>query len=234
MKTRTTPTHQPTGSRKGTATRKGRTADTSYLDPTGFTDPPDPSYSSVPEAFMLRSLAGTSILAARIYASLEMAQTAEEEAALLEKAWEVQEQQAELVDAHAALAEQLDAEIAAVNARMERLVQLHEQEISRLQARREHLDATVLRMQEQGLIGPVVQGNQRSIKISLNPASCEIIDEDKIPEDYWAIRVIPAKEERKPDKKKAIAAWKQGTHVPGVQILRRPKVTYKLTGGLDS
>tara|TARA_R110002167_G_scaffold229940_3_gene435161 strand:+ start:78 stop:581 length:504 start_codon:yes stop_codon:yes gene_type:complete len=53
----------------------------------------------------------------------------------------------------------------------------------------------------------------------MESASVEIIDENKIPEQYW-IEVIT----KKLDKKRMLAEMKRGTKIPGADIARNPYV----------
>jgi len=88
---------------------------------------------------MSQSLKGLSLLAAKIWRQLLQAQTLEEEVEILIQLWQVQDDRVAAIDAHAELADQIDAEIAAVKARMEHLVSIHAKELARLTRWRENL-----------------------------------------------------------------------------------------------
>ena len=53
----------------------------------------------------------------------------------------------------------------------------------------------------------------------MESASVNIIDENKIPEQYW-IEVVT----KKLDKKRMLAEMKRGTKIPGADIARNPYV----------
>ena len=59
-----------------------------------------------------------------------------------------------------------------------------------------------------------IEGKLLKVALQKSPPSCHVINEAEIPADF--IRIIP--EQREPDKKAIIDAWKQGTVVPGVEI----------------
>lgn len=186
------------------------------------------SKSKLPPSLMRQSLRGISILAAQTWRQLQMTETPEAETQVLEELWRLQEDQEAAIDAHAELADQLDAEIAAVQARMQYLIQLHMKELDRLTHWRAKLDDTILRLNESGLMGLEAPGHTRRIKIKFNPPSCEIEDETKIPEKFIVTRTIPEAVECKPDKKAIKAAWNQGIPIPGTRIDRKRKVIYEI------
>lgn len=177
------------------------------------------------QSIMLRSLKGISILAAQIWRRLQGAETPEQEDDILVQLWELQDNQEALIDAHAELADQIDAELAAVKARMELLIKIHVAELNRLTRWRNGLDRTVLQLNDAGLMGTEAAGQTRRIRIKLNPLSCEVLDLSQVPEDYITIKEIV---ERKPDKQAIKAAWSRGIPVPGTQVDRRRKVVYEI------
>ncbi len=184
-----------------------------------------PKRQAAPPSVMLQSLKGVSILAAQIWRRLQGAETPEQEDDILVQLWELQANQEALIDAHAELADQIDAELAAVRARMELLVKIHVAELERLTRWRNGLDRTVLQLNDAGLISTEAAGQTRRIRIKLNPPSCEVLDLSQVPEDYITVKEII---ERKPDKQAIKAAWSQGLPVPGTHVDRKRKVVYEL------
>ena len=180
---------------------------------------------TISPSIALRSLKDISILAAQTWWHLAEAETPEQETAVLEQLWLLQDSQEAAIDAHAELADQIDAELAAIKARMEHLVKIHVAEIDRLTRWRESLDRTVLQLNESGLLTSEVAGQQRRIRIKLNPPACEVLDMSQIPTEYITVKVV---EERRVDKAAVKEAWKQGIPVPGTQVERRRKVVYEL------
>lgn len=184
-----------------------------------------PQRSQLPISIMSQSLKGLSLLAAKIWRQLLQAQNQEEEVEILTQLWQVQDDRVAAIDAHAELADQIDAEIAAVKARMEHLVSIHTKELARLVRWRESLDATILRLNESGLVSSEAAGQSRRIRIRLNPPACEILNLNEVPPDYITVKVV---EERKPDKTKIKAAWSKGTPVPGTRVERKRRVIYEI------
>ncbi|PSB49239.1 hypothetical protein C7B80_03240 [Cyanosarcina cf. burmensis CCALA 770] len=174
---------------------------------------------------MSQSLKGLSLLAAKIWRHLLQAQTLEEEVEILNQLWQVQDDRVAAIDAHAELADQIDAEIAAVKARMEHLVSIHAKELARLTRWRESLDTTILHLNESGVVSSEVAGRSRRIRIKLNPPACEILNLNEVPPDYITVKVV---EERKPDKTKIKAAWSKGTPVPGTHVERKRRIVYEI------
>lgn len=181
--------------------------------------------SQLPVSIMSQSLKGLSILAAKIWKQLVQAESLEEEAEILTQLWEVQDNQEAAIDAHAELADQIDAEIFAVKARMEYLIAIHTKELERLTRWRESLDTTILHLNESGLVGTETEGQSRRIRIKLNPPSCEILNLDEVPAEYITVKVV---QERKPDKTKIKAAWSKGTPIPGTHVTRKRRVVYEI------
>ena len=184
-----------------------------------------PKRQTAPPSVMLQSLKGVSILAAQIWRRLQGAETPEQEDDILVRLWELQTNQEALIDAHAELADQIDAELAAVRARMELLVKIHVAELDRLTRWRNGLDRTILQLNDAGLISTEAAGQTCRIRIKLNPPSCEVLNLSLVPEDYITVKEII---ERKPDKQAIKAAWNQGIPVPGTHVDRKRKVVYEL------
>jgi hypothetical protein len=184
-----------------------------------------PKRSQLPISIVSQSLKGLSLLAAKIWKQLSRAESLEEEVEILTQLWQVQDDRVAAIDAHAELADQIDAEIAAVKARMEHLVSIHAKELARLTRWRESLDTTILHLNESGLVGSEVAGRSRRIRIKLNPPACEILNLNEVPPDYITVKVV---EERKPDKTKIKAAWSKGTPVPGTRVERKRRVVYEI------
>jgi len=179
----------------------------------------------IPQSVMLESLTSTSILAAQAFQRLGNAETPEDEATQLEWLWEVKANQEDLIDAHVELADQLDAEIAAVQARMDFLVQTHNVALNRLRRWRTALDHTVLKLNQSGFLGNEAIGNTRRICIKLNPPACEVTDMSQVPEPYAKTKLVPTEFV---DKAAVKAAWNKGIHVPGTEVTRARKVVYEL------
>jgi glycerol-3-phosphate O-acyltransferase len=78
------------------------------------------------------TLAQSSITAAQLWHQLESAESSEEIDQLLQSLWQTQETQELAVDADADLADQIDAEIAGITARMQYLIELHSRAINKL------------------------------------------------------------------------------------------------------
>jgi len=180
---------------------------------------------SIPSSIAIRSLKGISILAAQTWRYLTGAETPEQETEVLEQLWFLQDSQEAAIDAHAELVDQIDAELAAIKARMEHLVKVHVAELDRLTRWRENLDRTILQLNESGLITSEAVGQQRRIRIKLNPPACEVVDMRQVPTEYIKVKMV---EERRVDKAAVRDAWKQGIPVAGTQVERKRKVVYEL------
>lgn len=181
--------------------------------------------SRIPVSIALQSLQGVSHLAAQAWRHLTEADTSEQEAEELEFLWQMQDIQEEMIDAHAELADQIDAEIAAIIARLQHLQDVHQNELERLRRWRSHLDELALRLNQQGVLANIASGNRRSIAIKLNPPSCQVIDLDSVPDKFVIVQVV---EKRTVNKTAVKAAWKKGNSVPGTEIVRNQKVVYEL------
>lgn len=172
------------------------------------------------------TLANTSITASKLWTQLEQTQTPEEVEQLLTQLWQNQDNQELAVDAHADLVDQIEAEILAIQARMEHLVTLHQAAIQKLQSWRTRLDATVLRLNESGILHNEVVGKQRRILVKNNPPTCDIlVKPEQLPTEYQRVQtktLISA------NKKAITAAWKQGIPVQGTHVYHQRKVMYSL------
>ena len=102
----------------------------------------------------------------------------------MQSIWQNQENQELAVDIHADLADQIDAEIAAIKTRMQYLTELHSKAINKLQRWRERLDQTVLYYNECGVLTSEIIGKHRHITVKENPPSCYPIDPSQLPEPY--------------------------------------------------
>lgn len=174
----------------------------------------------------IQSLARTSIAAAELWHQLELAQTTEEIDILVQSIWHNQENQQLSIDAHAELANQIDAELTAIKARMQFLIELHQAAINKLEGWRERLDQTVLYFNEKGLLTEEMVGKQHRIAVKENPPTCEVlIDPTQLPEQY---RRVETKTLICADKKAITEAWKQGIPVDGTRVFRKRKVIYSL------
>jgi len=176
-----------------------------------------------------QSLAQTSLAAAQLWHQLESIETPEEIDQLLQSLWQTQESQELAVDTHADLADQIDAEIAAIKARMQYLIELHSTAINKLQGWRERLDKTVLYFNECGVLTSETIGKHRRIAVKENPPTCEVlVDASQLPEPY---RRTETKIVISADKKAIADAWKQGLPVDGTRVFRKRRVVYSLLKG---
>jgi hypothetical protein len=168
------------------------------------------------------SLARYSIQAVELWNQLETAETPEEEEAILKEIWENQTNQEIAADTQAELADQLDAEICAVKARLKHLVELHTEAIERLERWRNSLDKTLLQFHSMGVIPTEIVGRSRHIRLKENPPSCEVlINPCELPTEYRTEKLVVT-----PNKRKIVADWKQGIPVDGTRIERKLRVEY--------
>src|SRR4028118_1277259 len=168
------------------------------------------------------SLARYSIQAVELWNQLETAETPEEEEAILKEIWENQTNQEIAADTQAELADQLDAEICAVKARLKHLVELHNEAIERLERWRNSLDKTLLQFHSMGVIPTEIVGRSRHIRLKENPPSCEVlINPCELPTEYRTEKLVVT-----PNKRKIVADWKQGIPVDGTRIERKLRVEY--------
>ena len=129
------------------------------------------------------------------------------------------------IDAVADVAEQIEAEIAAIAARKKHLVELHNRAIERLKSKKETINRTIIKLHESGAIANKTEGLSRTIKIQNNPPSCQVlIPTQDLPEEYRYEKV-----EVKPDKKAITQAWKQGIEVEGTEVFQKQRVVYGLS-----
>ena len=167
-------------------------------------------------------LARYSIQAVELWNQLETAETPEEEEAILKEIWENQTNQEIAADTQAELADQLDAEICAVKARLKHLVELHTEAIERLERWRSSLDKTLLQIHSMGVIPTEIVGISRHIRLKENPPSCEVlINPCELPTEYRTEKLVVT-----PNKRKIVADWKQGIPVEGTRIERKLRVEY--------
>jgi hypothetical protein len=175
------------------------------------------------------TLAQSSITAAQLWHQLESAERSEEIDQLLQFLWKTQGTQELAVDTHADLADQIDAEIAGITARMQYLIELHSRVLNKLQGWRERLDKTVLYFKECGVLTSEIIGKHRRIAVKENPPTCEVlIDPSQLPEPY---RRVETKTVTSADKKAIADAWKKGMPVDGTRVFRKRKVVYSLLPG---
>ena len=176
-----------------------------------------------------QSLAQTSITAAQLWQQLESSETTDDIDQLLQSIWQNQENQELAVDIHADLADQIDAEIIAIETRMQYLTELHSKAIDKLQSWRERLDQTILYFNECGVLTSEIIGKHRRIAVKENPPTCEVsIDPSQLPAPY---RRVETKTVISADKKAIANAWKQGIPVDGTTVFRKRKVVYSLLPG---
>ena len=128
------------------------------------------------------------------------------------------------IDAVAEVAEQIDAEIAAISARKQYLVDLHNRAIERLKSKRETIDKTIIKLHEAGAIATSTEGLSRTIKIKTNPPTAQVlIPTQDLPEEYRYEKV-----EIRADKKAITQAWKEGIEVEGTEVFQKQRVVYEL------
>jgi len=170
------------------------------------------------------SLARYSVKALELWERLETAETPEEEEAILKEVWENQTNQEMATDTQAELADQLDAEIIAIKARRTHLLEIHNNAIEKLERWREGLDKTLLYFHSTGVLPDNLVGQSRHIRIKENPPSCEVlVPPMALPDEFRTEKTTYAA-----DKRKIIAAWKQGIPVDGTRIERKRKVEYTI------
>lgn len=168
------------------------------------------------------SLARYSIQAVELWSQLETAETPEEEESILKELWENQTDQEIAADTQAELADQLDAEICAVKARLKHLVELHNEAIERLERWRNNLDKTLLEFHSKGVISTEIVGRSRHIRLKENPPSCEVlINPCDLPIEYRIEKLVVT-----PNKRKIVADWKRGIPVDGTRIEHKLRVEY--------
>ncbi|MEG4943119.1 siphovirus Gp157 family protein [Microcoleus sp. F4-D5] len=168
------------------------------------------------------SLARYSIQAVELWNQLETAETPEAEEAILKEIWENQTNQEIAADTQAELADQLDAEICAVKARLKHLVELHTKAIERLERWRNSLDKTLLQFHSMGVIPTEIAGRSRHIRLKENPPICEVlINPCDLPTEYRTEKLVVTA-----NKRKIVADWKQGIPVDGTRIERKLRVEY--------
>lgn len=175
------------------------------------------------------SLTNTSILATELWQKLESLADSEEIDQLLQSIWKNQENQELATDAYADLADQIDAEITAIKARIEYLVQIHSAAIKKLEGWRSRLDQNLLYLNESGIVNQEIVGKQRRIQIQENPPTCEVlVKPENLPEEYQRVQT---KTTITADKKAITAAWKQGIPVEGTHVYCKRKVSYTMLSG---
>ncbi|WP_008318587.1 siphovirus Gp157 family protein [Leptolyngbya sp. PCC 6406] len=186
---------------------------------------PSQRRATPPPSVVERSLSLVSRSAARLWRLLNDSPDAETEAELLEQLWQTQAHQAQAVDDHVALRHHIDAELAALQARRDRLMAVHDQALERLSRWATTLDQRILTLNQMGTIGREVVGQTYRIRIKLNPPACQVLDEAAVPEEYVTVEV---KESTKVNKQAIKAAWKQGRPVAGTEVTRKQKVVYEM------
>ena len=162
--------------------------------------------------------------ASELWGHLSEAATPEEEEVILQALWETQGEQEKAIDTQAELADQLDAEIAAIKARRQHLLDIHNTALERLERWRNSLDATVLRLNSFGTIPNIAIGRSRQIVVKENPPSCEVqINPQDLPEEYRTEKTTYT-----PNRRKIVAAWSRGVPVEGTHVFKKRKVEYQL------
>lgn len=102
-------------------------------------------------------------------------------------------------------------------------------EIKRLKDRKDHMKNSVANMKDylkynfQRLGVKKVSGSILDLRLQKNPPSVNILDETKIPIDF--MKIIP--EERKPDKKAILDAYKNGQLIDGIEIIQDESIRIK-------
>ena len=103
-------------------------------------------------------------------------------------------------------------------------IDLADEYISKIQAekkKRQNAQKTVKNMmiEANATVGRLPQHSEFNPLKIMESASVNIIDENKIPEQYW-IEVIT----KKLDKKRMLAEMKRGTKIPGAQVATNPYI----------
>ena len=103
-------------------------------------------------------------------------------------------------------------------------IDLADEYISKIQAekkKRQNAQKTVKNMmiEANATVGRLPQHSEFNPLKIMESASVDIIDENKVPEQYW-IEVIT----KKLDKKRMLAEMKRGTKIPGADIAKNPYV----------
>jgi adenine/guanine phosphoribosyltransferase-like PRPP-binding protein len=169
-----------------------------------------------------KSLRLNSLKLAQLWQELNRAEDREQIEQLFTSIWQAQNDLEQTVDSCVDLARQIEAEIVAVKARMEYLVNIHKAELAKLESWRSSLDRTILTLNERGAMGSEAVGKYHRITIKENPPSCELeIEPEQLPKEYQRqqIKIFP-------DKKAIIAAWKKGIPIEGTVVSRNRKVNY--------
>jgi len=172
----------------------------------------------------VQSLKITSIEAARLWRDLQSTNDESEVDQILQSLWQAQTDGELLVDICADLADQIDAEMTAVKARMQHLIKIHQTAIEKLEQWRSRLDFTIVNLNEQGIINNELIGQQRRITVKENPPTCEVlVDPLQLPEEYQRSQVKVYA-----NKKAITEAWKRGIPVDGTHIYCQRRVVYGL------
>jgi hypothetical protein len=103
-------------------------------------------------------------------------------------------------------------------------IDLADEYIAKIQAEKKRRQGAIKSMKNMVIdaslsVGKLPEHSEFNPLKVMESASVEIIDENKIPEQYW-IEVIT----KKLDKKRMLAEMKRGTKIPGADIARNPYV----------
>jgi len=128
---------------------------------------------------------------------------------------EIQEDFAAKVENVAKLVRAREAERDAIKAEADRLAKRARACDGQARWLKEYIKHQMMRAKRE-----VVEGEILKVRLQNNPASCNVLDQSALPEDF--IREIPAKFE--PDKKSIIAALKDGAKVPGAELVQGQSV----------
>jgi hypothetical protein len=174
-----------------------------------------------------QSLKLSSEAALQLWRQLKHTSNPEEMEEIIASLWTQQASQEDATDACADLVDQIDAEMVAIQARMEHLIAIHQKARQRLQKWREQIDQSVIQLNENGIITNSVMGKQRRITIRENPPTCEVlIKPEDLPESY---RIEKVKVTVTANKKAITDQWRKGQPIPeGTRVYRKRRVVYDL------
>lgn len=165
--------------------------------------------------------------AAQFWLQLRKCRGEEELEELFNSLWTNQTEQAHSADCCAALAQQLDLEITAAKARLEKLIELHKRHITKLETQRQQVDQTIIKLNETGELISEIEGKDYRITIRENPPTCQLsVKPEELPEEY---RTTKTKVTTIANKKAIVAAWKQGVAVAGTKVYRKRRVAYEIS-----
>jgi len=155
------------------------------------------------------SLAQLSFAATQLWEAIDSCNSEIELAQLLEQQLDVQNATEAKVDAIAYVADQLKADLAAWEARLDAIIALHAPIVERRRQQLERLKSYLLRLHHLGLLPERVVGKERRIDFQLNPPSIVLTldpSADTFPEQFRDIKYSARTQD-------ILAAYKAGIDV---------------------